>query len=505
METRLTCGPFAFDRRSQTVWRDGVAVPALGHRAALLLEALLGRPGEILTKAELMEAAWGSLAVEEGNLTVQIANLRKALGPASDGHEWIMTVHRVGYRFVAPEVRPTVGPAMAERNSVAVLPFVSLSPEPAHTYFADGLSEDIITALGRLEGLTVIARNSSFAYRGSDIDVRRVGEELDVRHVLTGSVRRAGNRVRISIQLADSQSGGQVWAEAYDHEAGDEFAIQDDVTGRVVDALRRTFGLDRRNLVSGSTRDAEALELYRRGRAILEDLETSAERNAEARALLEQAIARDPQFAYAHVYLTITHLTDFSNDWGTNQASLDLARASADAAIAASPETGSGHAIRSVVAAFDFDPDLQDRESAYALALDPNQVFHRASYLVDRGEPEKAIPLFERAIRINPATTALGMHYLARAYLHAERYETAAAIFRARIALVPNTDMSRALLCVALGHLGEVEEAQRVWAELMAINPRYSLEQRIRRSWNGDPRSDELKREGFRKAGLPVT
>ena len=124
--------------------------------------------------------------------------------------------------------------------------------------------------------------------------------------------------------------------------------------------------------------------------------------------------------------------------------------------------------------------------------------------MVDRGEPERAIPLFERAIRINPATTALGLHYLARAYLHAERYQTAAAIFRARISLVPNTDMSRALLCVALGHLGEVEEAKRVWAELMAINPRYSLEQRLRRIRSGDPQADDRKREGLRKAGLPV-
>lgn len=505
MDSRVKCGPFEFDRRTQTVRRDGIALPALGNRAAALLEALLRRPGEILTKTELLDAAWSGAAVEEGNLTVQIANLRKALGPAPDGSDWIATVHRVGYRFHVPAVSPGAG-IQAEAGAIAVLPFVNIGVDPAHAQFGDGLAEDIITALLKTGGLTVIARNSSFAYRGTDIDLRHVGEELDVRHLVTGSVRTIGTRARIGVQLADARTGAQLWAETYDRELGDIFGVQDDVTARVADGVCTTLGLATAEVVrKGGTRDAQALDLYRRGRAIVEDLQTSAERNAEARALLEQAIARDPEFADALVYLTITHLTDFSNDWGTNQASLDLARASANAAIAASPESGSGHGIRSVVAAFDFDPELQDRESAYALALDPNQVFHRACYLVDTGEPEQAIPLFERAIRINPATTALGMHYLARAYLHAERYQTAAAIFRARIALVPNTDMSRALLCVALGHLGEVEEAQRVWDELMAINPRYSLEQRLRRIRSGDPDADERKREGLRKAGLPAT
>ena len=502
METRLTCGPFAFDRRTQTVWRGGEALPALGLRAALLLEALLRRPGEILTKSELMDAAWNGLVVEDGNLSVQIAALRKILGSASDGRDWIATVHRVGYRFLVSEERPVAGPAIAETNSIAVLPFVSLSPEPAHTYFADGLAEDIITALGRLEGLTVIARNSSFAYRGSDIDIRRVGEELDVRHVFTGSVRRAGTRIRVGVQLAESQSGGQVWAETYEHETGDEFAIQDDVTTRVVDALRGTFGLRGREVASGGTRDPEALELYRRGRAIMEDPQMSAERNAEGRALIEQAVSRDPHFASALTYLTISHITDHSNDWGTNQASLDLARATADAAIAAAPQFAGGHAVRSIVASFDHDPERQDTESLLAMTLSPHDVLPRAGFLVDSGEPEAAIPLYERAIRVNPTMTPLFMHHLARAYLHAGRYETAAAIFRARIALVPNTDMSRALLCVAVGHLGEIEEAQRVWAELMTINPNYSLERRLSRSWSRE--AVELKREGLRKAGLPL-
>jgi TolB-like protein len=504
VDARLRCGPFEFDRRTQTVRRDGIALPALGNRAAALLEALLRRPGEILTKTELLDAAWSGVAVEEANLTVQIANLRKALGPASNGSEWITTVHRVGYRFDVPAASSRTS-AQKEASAIAVLPFVNIGVDPAYAQFGDGLAEDIITALLKTGDLTVIARNSSFAYRGANIDLSNVGEELDVHHVVTGSVRTVGTRARIGVRLAEPRTGAQLWAETYDRELGDIFSVQDDVTAKVADAVVTALGLAAAPVVSkGGTRNARALDLYRRGRAIIEDLETSAERNAEARAFLEQAIACDPHFADALVYLTITHLTDFSNDWGTNQASLDLARASADAAIAASPETGSGHGIRSVVAAFDFDPDLQDRESACALALDPNQVFHRACYLVDRGEPERAIPLFERAIRINPATTALGLHYLARAYLHAERYQTAAAIFRARISLVPNTDMSRALLCVALGHLGEVEEAKRVWAELMAINPRYSLEQRLRRIRSGDPQADDRKREGLRKAGLPV-
>src|SRR5690606_5515793 len=156
-------------------------------------------------------------------------------GPSPGGGEWIVTVPRVGYRFAS---RSVLVPTAQAQPSIAVLPFVNLSSDPEQAFFADGLAEEIIVALGRLPGLLVMARNSSFGYRGRHVDRRKVGNDLDVRYVLSGSVRRGGNRLRMSAQLADAQSGAQVWAETFDRELTDIFAIQDEITRRIVDALR---------------------------------------------------------------------------------------------------------------------------------------------------------------------------------------------------------------------------------------------------------------------------
>lgn len=232
---RLSFGPFEIDRGAQVVLRNGEPL-AVGQRGVMLLETLLTRQGEVITKSELMDAAWGGAAVEESNLSVQVAALRKALGPSPTGGDWIVTVPRVGYRFVS--LSSPGSPAGNEQSSIAVLPFVNLSSDPEQAFFADGLAEEIIVALGKLPGLLVIARNSSFTYRGSDVDVREVGRELDVRYVLSGSVRRGGNRLRMTVQLAVADTGAHVWAETFDRELADVFAIQDEVTRRIVDALK---------------------------------------------------------------------------------------------------------------------------------------------------------------------------------------------------------------------------------------------------------------------------
>jgi TolB-like protein len=205
-DQRIICEPFAIDVAANLATKNGEPLP-VGHRGIALLAALFKRPGEVITKSELMDAVWGGASVEEGNLTVQIAALRKALGPSATGGDWIVTVPRVGYRFVTAPSSPG-----REQASIAVLPFMNLSSDPEQAFFADGLAEEIIVALGKLPGLVVIARNSSFAYRGSDVDVRKVGSDLDVRYVLSGSVRRGGNRLRMSVQLADADSGAQLWA-----------------------------------------------------------------------------------------------------------------------------------------------------------------------------------------------------------------------------------------------------------------------------------------------------
>ena len=236
----IAFGPFLLNPDNGTLFRDGELV-AIGQRGALLLGALLKSPGQVRTKAELMDAAWPGTAVEESNLSVQIASLRKLLGPAPDGGEWIATIPRVGYRFVAePDATADRTPAARSEPvipSLAVLPFQNLSGDPEQDYFADGVVEDIITALSRFKSFAVIARNSSFVYKGRAVDVRQVAKELGVRYVLEGSVRRAGERLRITAQLVDGDDGAHLWADKFDGAVDDVFDFQDRITESVVDVV----------------------------------------------------------------------------------------------------------------------------------------------------------------------------------------------------------------------------------------------------------------------------
>ncbi|RUX54452.1 adenylate cyclase, partial [Mesorhizobium sp. M7A.F.Ca.CA.002.09.1.1] len=238
--SRFAFGPFVLDPHAGTLLRNDVPV-AVGYRGLSLLAALVGRPGEILGKAELMDAAWPGTAVEEGNLTIQIAQLRKLLGPVGDNGEWISTVPRVGYRFTGAveqlgEARRKPLP-LPDKPSIAVLPFVNFSNDPEQDPFVDGLTEDLITDLSRISGLFVIARNSTFAYKGKAMDVREIAGDLGVRYLLEGSARRAAGRVRINAQLVDAMSGDHLWAERFDRGLEDIFAVQDEVTAKIVEAL----------------------------------------------------------------------------------------------------------------------------------------------------------------------------------------------------------------------------------------------------------------------------
>lgn len=503
----LSFGPFQFDQDAQVVLRDGEPL-AVGQRGAMLLEALLSRPGEVITKSELLDAAWGGAAIEESNLTVQIAALRRALGPAPAGGDWIVTVPRVGYRLVASS--SSGSPAGDELSSIAVLPFVNLSSDPEQAYFADGLAEEIIVALGKLPGLVVIARNSSFAYRGSDVDVRKVGTDLDVRYVLAGSVRRSGNRLRTSAQLADAASGAHVWAETFDRELADIFAIQDEITRRIVDALKlKLTPAQTAKVTGGGTHDLEALDLLMRGRALLNGSTQNLEVYKRATDLVRRAIERDPSYVDALGALAIAHILDYVNCWTDDpDRSLEEARRLGNRMIELTPDHEGGHFVAALTAMNARDFDRFRSETAIVVALNPDG--ERASGLqghlcLINEVPLEAIPHFERRMRLDPSlsTTLLDLHLLARAYFHGGRYETAAALFRERIVLMPDTDASRGYLASALGHLGKVEEARQVWAELMAINPKYALAERLHRT-AVQPRQIEMVLDGARKAGLAV-
>jgi adenylate cyclase len=408
----------------------------------------------------------------------------------------------------APAITTPEPQAATLTPALAVLPFNNMSGDPEQEYFSDGITEDIITDLSKVAGLMVIARNSSFAYKGKSPDVRTVGRDLGVGSVLEGSIRKAGNRVRITAQLIDAASGGHLWAERYDRELTDIFEVQDEVTRRIVDALKVTLTpSEEARIASEPTRSVEAHDLFLRARELLIGSLKDRAVFDEATALLKRAIAVDPGYGEAHAGLAMAYNLDFHNRWTSDpDGSLRTAMQHAETAIDKAPNDPFGHYVASIVAGFLKDFDRSAKEIEAALALSPNYalaVNARGAVNVFSGKGEEAIPDIERAMRLDPGFAHQYLHFLGLAYLLTGKFETAAATFRERVLQVPETDLSRAYLASALGHLGEVEEAKRVWGELKAINPRYSFEDHMGRLPFRRPADIDTVARGLAKAGLP--
>jgi adenylate cyclase len=341
------------------------------------------------------------------------------------------------------------------------------------------------------------------------VDARKVGRELGVRSVLEGSVRRAGQRLRITAQLVDAETGAQVWAERYDRDAADLFDLQDEVTRQIVAALRVTLTPDERSrLADGGTADLAAYDCFLRGREFLYGEPKSLQKFEAAVAEFNQAVRLDPDYSQAYAALGWAHMFDFMNGWTADRArALALGRRNAEMAVQKDPREPFARHSRFLVALFEKDLALAATEAEAALQLDPNNALGYSSLgtiRVYEGDPMAGVPLIERAIRLDPAWAKQYLHFLGVAYLVAGKYETAAAMFRQRINLSPGTDFSRAGLASALGHLGENEEARRVWGELMDINPKYTFSGHFGRQ--PFRRAEDLERiaEGLRLAGLPA-
>src|SRR5215813_434950 len=303
MATIHIFGPFRLDTEAKILFR-GAEPTILGQRAVVLLQLLLERAGAPVSKEALIETAWPGLAIEDSNLTVQIAALRRVFKEVAGGASWIETLPRRGYRYVGPvvatsdtraEAIPPTSPALPlpDKPSVAVLPFSNLSGDAEQEYFADGMVDDIIIGLSRIKWLFVIARNSTFTYKGRAVDVKQVGRDLGVRYVLEGSVRKAADRVRITGQLIDASTGAHVWAERYDRRLEDIFALQDEITLSVVGAIEpslRDAEIERVKRKRPENLDAYDLVL----RAIPHVYVTAPQEAARALPLLEKAVALEP-------------------------------------------------------------------------------------------------------------------------------------------------------------------------------------------------------------------
>ena len=405
--------------------------------------------------------------------------------------------------------KPAAHPRLPEKPSIAVLAFHNMSGDPEQEYFADGITEDVITDLSKIGGLLVIARNSSFAYKGKAVDIRVVGRELGVRTILEGSIRRAGNRVRITAQLIDAETGGHLWADRFDRELSDIFALQDEVTRRIVDALKVTLSpVEAAMLDVVKTTNSKAHDLFLLARELLNGTTRNREIFERSTDLFEQAIAEDPGYGEPYAGLAMWQNLNWQFHWTDDWShALEKAERYLDLARQKSPQVAFVHYVAAVFYFWKKDLGRSAVEADVALSLNPNYAqAHSSRGLVNiyGGAPLAAVPHFERAIRLDPLYKQICVHFLGSAYLVAGKYKDAAAQFKERIRLSPGTDLSRAFLAVALGHLGEAEEARRVWAELMEINPKYSFAEHVGRLPFSNSADVDRLHEGLSKAGIVI-
>jgi adenylate cyclase len=412
-----------------------------------------------------------------------------------------------GRTAAAPQGSVAVNaPPHVETPSIAVLPFTNMSGDPEQEYFSDGISEDIITDLSKIAGLMVISRNSCFTYKGRSVDVRAVGRDLGVRSVLEGSIRRAGNRVRITAQLIDALTGGHLWAERYDRDLTDLFAVQDDVTRRIVDALKVTLSpMEKARLADSEACNIEAYDYFLRGREFLLGEIKTREKFEQSKDFFMRALELDPNNSQAYAGLSWAYMFDYFNRWSDKpDDSLQLAKRTAEQAIEKDPNEPFARHSAALAFMMAKDLDRAKSEAEIALSLNPNYAYAYnclGGIYTYSGRQLEAIEMIERAIRLDPAWVQQYLHFLGTAYLLAGKYETAAALLRQRISLVPGTDFTRAVLASALGHLGEIDEARRVWRELKEINPKYSFREHFGRQ-PFRPQDVERVAEGLAKAGL---
>ena len=407
----------------------------------------------------------------------------------------------------APAAEPAAPAAKAERPalSIAVLPFLNMSGDAEQDYFADGISEDIITALSKLPQLFVIARNSSFTFKGRNVDVKEAADKLGVRYVLEGSVRKSGNRVRVTAQLIDAGSGGHLWAERFDRDLTDIFAVQDDVTHHIVGALavNLTDG-DRQRLRPEHAGSIEAYDYFLRGRELWHRLTEAT--TSEARDLLERAVAIDPNFAAAHAFLALTHVLDYVNRWSASPPrSQEQAEAVAARAVSLDDQDPWAHWALSIVNMYKRRLEEALREAERAIALNPSFAeahVNLGEVLHYSGRSEEALKYYDRATALNPYFPDVVLHFQALALFQLGRYDEAVVLLKRRLTRNMSTDVSRALLAASYGHLGRFEEARDAWSDLLRVNPNYSLDYRRKILPYKNPADFERVVEGLRKAGI---
>lgn len=508
-------GPFVFDHTRLLLSKRGVPI-VLGQKAGILLDVLLKADGRPVSKADLMEACWPGASVEESNLTVQIAALRKSLGQAEDGLHWISTVQRFGYQLArrsapvaVPEPRNEAPPPEGGKPSIAVMPFLNLSSDPEQDYFSDGIVEEIIIALSQMRWLVVISRNSSFAYKGRAIDVKQVGRELGVRYVLEGTVRRAENRLRITAQLSDSETAANIWAGRFDGARHDIFDLQDRVAASVIGAIAPKLEAAEIERVSRKpTANLGAYDHFLRGMAGFHTW--SQDGSTEALKHFHRALELDPSYAAAYGLAARTYVQRNSGGWmeDVSRERAECVRLAERAAV-----LGRDDAVPLAMAGFAFS-DIADRVEdgdaliERALSLNGNLAWawlYSSWVKTSLGQPELAIERVARAIELSPNDPQSFSFYAARAFAQlmagqtAEAYASAEAALRER----PEFLLYIAIAAASAALLGRKADAEKLVSRLAHFRPGVTATEvamlfPLRRT--GDL---ERWKDGLLRAGLP--
>jgi len=394
---------------------------------------------------------------------------------------------------------------LPDKPSIAVLPFINMSDDPKQEYLCDGLTEEIITALSKVGNMFVIARNSTFTYKDKAVKVQQVAEELGVRYVLEGSVRKFQDRLRITTQLIDAVKGRHVWAERYDRELKDLFVLQDDITMKIMTALRveLTAGED----VHQWERGTNNFEAYLKLLQARQVLDYNKEGVIESQRLIKEAIAIDPQYAMAYRNLGVTYVIEHMMGLTKSpERSLERAMEMAQKAIELDGTLAEAHALvgRIYLGKGQYEKAIVEGEKAYA--LDPNSDHVLAAYaysLQHVGRLEEAIEFYKRAIRLDPIPPRWFLFGLGRSYRDAGRYEEALATFKKVLKRVPNNHWVFMELTITYSISGREEEARASAAEALKINPKLSAEYFVNRWPYKNQAYKEYLIDILRKAGVP--
>lgn len=510
---------FALDTDRRELRRQDEIV-AVEPQVFDLLVYLVRYRERVVTKDDLFATIWNDRIVSESALTTRINAARAAVGDSGQEQRLIRTLRGHGFRF-AGEVRvpvaataeedllPTAFPAIPDRPSIAILPFANLTGDPGQEYFADGIVDDVLSALSRVSWLFVTARQSSFVYKTRSADMIQIGRELGVRYAVEGTVRKSGTRVRITAQLIETATGAHIWADRYEGDLRDIFALQDALTERIASAIEQN--IQAAEIKRARAKPTESLTAYDHYlRALPAYFGPTSNDYKRTGILLSDALAIDPDYSEALGLLTDVVANGTLQGWNyTWSEGVDEATRLADRAVAMAPDNSTclaGAAFTYGVLSQRFDEafELANR----AVALHPNSLLVRtrtAAVYTVCGEHDQAIAQCEAADRLNPLANRKGVTFTSAisssALYFAGRYEECIDAGKRALAFNPQATIPRKYVALSLAMLGRINEARREMAELVRLQPSASIalfsQQGFRHKW-----MREKHVEGLRKAGL---